>query len=105
MTARLAKGPVEFRIVVKLAAEGDGVADATAGWPADRPEIEFGTVTLTKRVNELEPEMRKIIFDPIPHVDGIEPSADPLFDVRAGGLSLERPTTTASRWKISAPPG
>jgi catalase len=83
MTARLAKGPVEFRIVVQLAAEGDEVADATAGWPVDRPEIDFGTVTLTKRVNELEPEMRKIIFDPIPRVDGIEPSADPLFDVRA----------------------
>jgi catalase len=49
----------------------------------DRPEIDFGTVTLTKRVNELDPEKRKIIFDPIPRVDGIEPSADPLFDVRA----------------------
>jgi catalase len=83
MTARLAKGPVEFRIVVQLAADGDEVADATAAWPADRQEVEFGTVTLAKRVNELEPEMRKIIFDPIPRVDGIEPSADPLFGVRA----------------------
>ncbi len=83
MTERLAKGPVEYRIFVQLAADGDEVADATAKWPDSRPEIEFGKVTLTKRVNELEPEMRKIIFDPIPRVDGIEPSADPLFDVRA----------------------
>jgi catalase len=26
---------------------------------------------------------RQIIFDPIPRVDGIEPSADPLFEPRA----------------------
>jgi catalase len=45
--------------------------------------MEFGTITLAKRVNELEPELRKIIFDPRPQVDGIEASADPLFEVRA----------------------
>lgn len=26
---------------------------------------------------------RRIIFDPIPRVDGIEPSGDPLLDLRA----------------------
>ena len=83
MTERLAKGPVEYRIFIQLAADGDEVADATVNWPDSRTEIEFGKVTLTKRVNELDPEMRKIIFDPIPRVDGIEPSADPLFDLRA----------------------
>ena len=38
---------------------------------------------IAARINELEPENRKMIFDPIPRVDGIEPSDDPLFDVRA----------------------
>ena len=89
MTARLAKGPVEFRIIVQLAAEGDEVADATACWPADRPEPDFGTVTLTKRVNEHEAEMRKIIFDPVPPVDGIEPSADPFSRCPRSVLSFE----------------
>jgi catalase len=28
-------------------------------------------------------EQRRIIFDPIPRVDGIEASADPLFEPRA----------------------
>lgn len=83
MTQRLAAGPVRYRIFVQLAEDGDETGDATLAWPADRPEIEFGAVTLSKRVDELDPEMRKIIFDPIPRVDGIDPSADPLFEVRS----------------------
>ncbi len=83
MGERLAKGPVQFKIVVQLAAPGDVVDDATLHWPADREELEFGTITITKKENEMDPELHKIIFDPIPRVDGIEPSADPLFDVRA----------------------
>ena len=81
--ARLAAGPVRFRVLVQLAGEGDATDDATAVWPADRPEVEFGTIQLTKRLDDREPELRKIIFDPIPRVDGIEASGDPLLPVRA----------------------
>jgi catalase len=81
--ARLAQGPIKFRVVVQLAARGDPTDDSSITWPSDRPEIELGTITLTKRENDLEPELHKIIFDPLPRVDGIEPSADPLLDVRA----------------------
>jgi catalase len=80
---RLAAGPAQMRIVVQMAAPGDELADATVVWPDDREQIELGTLTLTTRVNDADPEMRKIIFDPIPRVDGIDPSDDPLFDVRA----------------------
>jgi catalase len=83
LTERINAVAVKYRIVVQLAEAGDGTSDATVAWPADRQQIEFGTVNLTKRINELEPENRKMIFDPIPRVDGIEPSDDPLFDVRA----------------------
>jgi catalase len=80
---RVKKGPVQYRIMVQIAADGDETADATVAWPADRPVIELGTVTLTRQVNPLEPELRKIILDPRPNVEGIEASADPLFEVRA----------------------
>ena len=80
---RLAREPVEFRIVVQLAGEGDPIDDATAHWPDNRPELEFGTLSLTKLENHDEPELRKIIFDPIPRVEGIEASNDPLLEVRA----------------------
>jgi len=34
-------------------------------------------------VSDSEAQQRQIIFDPIPRVDGIEPSADPLLELRA----------------------
>jgi catalase len=68
---------------VQLAGDGDDVTDSSVPWPDTRPEIKFGSITLTERVNDTEPEMRKIIFDPIPRVDGIDTSGDPLSDVRS----------------------
>ncbi len=83
MSERLAKGPVIFHALVQLAEDGDDVTDATVIWPETRHLVEFGTVTLSERIDELAPEHRKIIFDPVPRVDGIDPSGDPLIDVRA----------------------
>jgi catalase len=83
IAGRIAKGPITFRIVVQLANDQDVVDDATIHWPQDRPQVELGTVTLTKLVEENAHEQKGIIFDPIPRLDGIEPSADPLLELRA----------------------
>ena len=80
---RVAKGPVKFRIVVQLAADGDTVDDATVRWPENRPQIAFGEISLTEITPNSASEQQQIIFDPIPRVDGIEVSADPLFEPRA----------------------
>ena len=80
---RLAAQPVKLAILVQMAEPGDDVADASTTWPASRAEIPFGTVTLTARVDDQAPERRKIIFDPVPRVDGIDPSGDPLTQMRA----------------------
>ena len=80
---RLAKGPVQLGVFVQLAGDGDDVTDASVTWPEDRQEVRFGTITLTARVDDQEPERRKIIFDPIPRVDGIDSSGDPLTEVRS----------------------
>jgi catalase len=80
---RLAQGPIRLGIFVQMAERGDDVTDASVPWPDSRVEIPFGTLTLTARVDDQEPERRKIIFDPVPRVDGIDPSGDPLTEVRA----------------------
>ena len=80
---RLARDAVRLRIIVEIAEEVDNVSDATITWPVDRQHIDFGTVVLTELVSDDDAEARRIIFDPIPRVDGIDPSDDPLFDVRA----------------------
>jgi catalase len=80
---RLASGPVRLGVFVQLAGDGDDVTDSSVPWPEGRTEVPFGTVTLTGRVDDTEPERRKIIFDPIPRVDGIDTSGDPLSEVRS----------------------
>jgi len=83
MRERTATGPVKFDIVVQLAEPGDQVDDATANWPADRAEVTFGSIVLTEVAPEDDHDARRIIFDPLPRVDGIEPSGDPLLNTRA----------------------
>jgi catalase len=68
---------------VQLANDGDIVDDATIHWPEDREIVELGTLTLESVAPDNALEQQKIIFDPIPRVDGIDPSEDPLFEVRA----------------------
>jgi catalase len=80
---RIAKEPVRLRIAVQLAEAGDTTDDATVRWPADRPQLTFGEITLKEIAPENASEQRVLIFDPIPRVDGIEASADPLFEPRA----------------------
>jgi catalase len=80
---RIAAGPVSYQVQVQVAEDGDVVDDATIHWPEDRPLKPFGKITLTKVIAEQEAEQRKIIFDPIPRLEGIEPSDDPLLELRA----------------------
>jgi catalase len=81
--AKLAKGPGKMRISVQIASKDDVVNDSTVHWPADRSEIEFGTIELKSVIPSNDAEQRQIIFDPIPRVDGIESSGDPLLEPRA----------------------
>jgi catalase len=80
---RVVKEPVRFRVAVQLAEDGDTVDDATIRWPEGRPEQEFGEISLREIAADNASEQQQIIFDPIPRVDGIEASADPLFEPRA----------------------
>lgn len=81
--ARVAKEPIVFKLAAQLANEGDVVNDVTIHWPEDREVREIGTLTLTAPVGDNHAEQKHLIFDPIPRVDGIEPSDDPLLELRA----------------------
>lgn len=83
LAERVAKGPVQFRVLVQLAEEGDVVDDVTIHWPEGRTLLEFGTIALHGPVPDDAHEQKNIIFDPIPRVDGIAPSDDPLLELRA----------------------
>lgn len=83
LVQRVKQGPIRFKIQVQVAAPGDVTDDATVPWPDERPLVDFGTIELTSVLEDSIAQQKHIIFDPIPRVEGIEPSADPLLELRA----------------------
>jgi catalase len=80
---RIRLEPVRFEILVQLAEPGDVVDDATRHWPETRELFRLGTFELDAPMPDNLAHQKQIIYDPIPRVDGIEPSEDPLLELRA----------------------
>ena len=82
---RLGTESITFKLHAQIGEEGDPTNDATKHWPESRKLVELGTI----RIDEVEPrveskkEQQRIIYDPIPRVEGVEASDDPLLDMRA----------------------
>jgi catalase len=83
LTQRVNSGPITFQLYAQIANDQDVVDDVTVHWPEDRPRVHIGTLTLTEIIADNNKEQQHIIFDPIPRVQGIEASDDPLLEVRA----------------------
>jgi catalase len=84
--------PVAFRLVVKIAAEGDPIDDPTATWPDERETVDAGRLKLTGPETERERGGDILVFDPSRLVDGVEMSDDPIlrFRPKAYSVSIER---------------
>ena len=66
-----------------MAKDGDDVTSATDTCPETRKLVEFGTVTLNERVDELaRRSVGRSTSVRSPRADGIDPSGDPLIEVR-----------------------
>jgi catalase len=89
---RIEGGPVAFRLVVRLAEEGDPIDDPTAAWPDEREAVEVGRLEVTGPEEEREKGDDVLVFDPTRVVDGIELSDDPILNFRpkAYSVSVER---------------
>lgn len=85
LLARLGGGgdEVVLKLYAQIANEGDVIDDATVQWPESRNLVELGAIKLESAVEENEKEQKHIIFDPVPRVEGLEPSKDPLLELRA----------------------
>ena len=85
LVSRVKDTPVSFTLSAQVAEEGDQTDDATVHWPESRKVVDLGKITLDKVVDseKQKAEQKKIIFDPVPRVQGIESSADPLLEMRA----------------------
>jgi catalase len=85
---RLKRGPVTFHIEAQLAAPGDQTKDPSQPWPADRKLVELGVLTIDKAVADSAEAEKPLLFLPGQLTAGIEPSDDPLIDVRDGAYAV-----------------
>jgi catalase len=88
LPARLGKGPVVFHLKAQLAQRGDPTSDATKPWPDDRKVVDLGTITIDKAMPDSDTAQKALLFLPGNVTDGIEPSDDPIIDVRNGSYAI-----------------
>lgn len=81
LPARVAKGPVKYKLLAQLANKDDNVTDPTVSWAASNKVVELGTISLTANIPN-QAEAGKILYNPVALPKGIEPSADPVLAMR-----------------------
>ncbi|KAK4941514.1 hypothetical protein LTR10_018532 [Elasticomyces elasticus] len=80
---RIIDGKPSMSLYAQIANDGDTTNEATVRWPEDRKLVKMGTIYLESVADDNDERQRNIIFDPVPRVDGVEPSEDPIIDMRA----------------------
>jgi len=83
LIAQIHRRPLRWRLEITVGQPLDPTADATLPWPADRAQIDAGTVTLDTVSSEDGGPCTDINFDPLVLPPGIEPSDDPLLSARS----------------------
>ena len=85
--ARVARGPVQWHLLVTIGQPGDVTSDPTIPWPAERERVDVGTLTINHVETEAPGNCRDINFDPLVLPAGIEPSDDPILSARSATYS------------------
>ena len=80
---RIIDGGASFTLSAQIAEAGDPTDDATQRWPEDRKIVKLGTIKIDAVAEDNDEKQRTMIYDPVPRVDGVEASSDPLIDMRA----------------------
>ena len=77
LLARIARGPVKWRLIATLAMPGDPNKAAEV-WPDDRQKVTLGELIITHAESETAGNCRDVNFDPLVLPRGIEASDDPI---------------------------
>jgi catalase len=92
LAERLKQGPAQWHLALTVGQPGDPTNDATLPWPADREQVDAGTLTVTALQGEDAGACRDVNFDPLVLPAGIVTSDDPLLSARSAAYaeSFER---------------
>jgi catalase len=83
LITQIHRQPIRWRLIAVVGKPGDPTNDPTIGWPADREQVDVGTLTLDRVEAEELSAATDIIFDPLMLPAGIAPSDDPVLRVRS----------------------
>ncbi|CAH0032585.1 unnamed protein product [Clonostachys rhizophaga] len=84
LVKKLETGPIEYELLAQIAEAGDVTDDCTVHWPETRKLVKLGVVSLESILPDSDEEQKNLqFFDPVPRVEGIETSGDPLIDLRS----------------------
>jgi catalase len=87
LIAQIHRQPLQWRLIVIIGQPGDPTNDATIPWPAERQQIDVGTVTLDRVESDETSAANDLNFDPLVLPAGITPSDDPLLSARSAVYS------------------
>lgn len=88
LAERLAKGPVQWDLVLTLANEGDALDDPSREWTGPHREVTAGTLSLRAPRGDEARACDGINFDPNVLSAGVAPSADPVLKIRSLAYAL-----------------
>ena len=97
IAARLERGPVRFRLDVRIAGPGDDPHDPTSVWSDSARLVDAGTLEITGLDPDREQNGEVVVFDPCRIVDGIELSDDPILNYRPAAYSESVNRRTAEK--------
>jgi len=91
---RIARGPVEFDMVLQFPSPGDDLVNPTVAWPEDRPRAVVGRLTVTSVAAGAGGPCDAMSFLTLDQEPGISFSDDPTLHARTGSyaVSLSRRT-------------
>jgi catalase len=87
LIAAIQRQPLQWRLIVIIGQPGDPTNDASIAWPAERQQVDVGTLTLDRVESDETSAATDINFDPLVLPAGIAPSDDPLLSARSAVYS------------------
>ena len=102
LIAQVHRQPLRWRLIVIVGIAGDPTKDPSIGWPADREQVDVGTLTLDRVEAEESSAATDIVFDPLTLPAGMAPSDDPILRVRSPVYSESHARRTGEAKQPSA---
>lgn len=85
---RAKQGLVRWDMMVSIGQPGDSETDPTVLWPAERPRIKAGTLTIRSAEAQKVAPCEPINFDPLVMAAGIQPTDDPVLRFRSPAYAV-----------------